>query len=81
MALPMRDFNQELGKTRGLARAHYMAVREFIHHSGIVTDKDDYEVRAMLESADVLADRLDDLCHMNDEQIKAADRKLRAVGG
>lgn len=62
-----RHFCQELEKTRGSARGFTMALRDFVDNSGFVTDKDDFKVVAILTLADVLADRLDDLCNMSDE--------------
>ncbi len=60
-----RDFNQELEKTRGLAHALTMALKEFIYAPDLKLEREDYRVQAIWNSGEVLADRLDDLCEMN----------------
>jgi hypothetical protein len=65
MPLPDRDFNQELEKTRGVAHTFEAAVRSFLDQSGLVTDREDYRAKGIAAAAEVLADRLDDLCHMH----------------
>jgi len=81
MALPARDLNQELEKTRGLAHGLTMALQGFVYHSGLVTETDDYRALSIIAFGDVLADRLDDLCNMNAEEAAAMQRRLKTVGG
>jgi hypothetical protein len=62
----MRDFNQELEKTRGAAHALELAVKALID-SEVVADKKDPSAQGVRALAEVLADRLDDLAHMLDD--------------
>jgi HEPN domain-containing protein len=75
--LPMRDFNQELEKTRGAAHALELALKGLIE-SYVVADKEEPSVHGVRALAEVLADRLDDLAHMNgDFQLYLNDRVMQ----
>jgi hypothetical protein len=65
--LPFRDFNQELEKTRGGAHALELALKSLIKEE-VVTDKEHPSVQGVRALAEILADRLDDLVHMNDDE-------------
>ncbi|MBX9773667.1 MAG: hypothetical protein K2Y71_04560 [Xanthobacteraceae bacterium] len=68
-SLPIRDFNQELEKTRGAAGALELALKAVASNRRLVTDGQDPSVRGVVALAELLADRLDDLQHMHDAAI------------
>ncbi len=79
MPLPDRNFNEEIEKTRGVGRVVEIAARTVLQ-CDLITDKDDYRVAGLMMSIEALADRLDDLCHMWDEERAAIDQRLYGNG-
>jgi hypothetical protein len=70
--LPLRDFSDELAKTAGSARALELALEALAGNEHLVNDRDNPSVQGVLALIRVLADRLDDLVHMNDEVKRIA---------
>ena len=71
MPLPERDFNQELEKTRGATHALKTALDALLTDENLIEDPEDPAVLGVRALAEVLADRLDDLCHMHGVQRQA----------
>jgi hypothetical protein len=81
MAIPKRDMNQELEKTRGLAYAVKVAAKGLLGDEKRSPGAGDPEIAGFLESLEILADRLDDLCEMSLEEAAAVhELRLRAGG-
>jgi hypothetical protein len=66
MTLPERDSNHELHKTQGLAWANVRLARNILTDPDVIKDPDDCEIVGFRESLEILADRLDDHCCIND---------------
>jgi hypothetical protein len=73
--LPLRDFSDELAKTAGSARALELALEALADNEDLVNDRDDPSVQGVLALMRVLADRLEDLVHINSELKRIAAAK------
>lgn len=87
MTLPERDGNHELHKSRGLAWANVRTGRSILTNREIISDPDDCEVVGFCGALEILADRLDDQCHINEResaelfrlQVEAASLREKAA--